>query len=281
LGAALRYTVQAHEASTGQSVTIRCYVKVYRASHGEKEFLLLQSLSERAGARQKLYSVIKPIVYLNGLRTLVVEEAPGASLQELLPGSRDQAALVRAVARAVAAFNQDDLDITNRHSLADQLEDVKRAASIVEWACPQMRTEIQTIATAVVEGLEEVPPASIHRDLKPDHIFLVGDRVMFIDLDASSLGDPVRDPAHLFAHLVARVGLDALSPEQARSAATVFANEYFAHVPTPWRKQFPLHCAGALIEVAGSIFKRQEPHWREKVTEAVTAAQHILSDGFM
>ncbi len=113
--------------------------------------------------------------------------------------------------------------------------------------------------------------------MKTDHVFLDGERVTFIDLDSVALGDPVRDPAHLFAHIVARVGMDELPRAQARAAAAVFATEYFARVPEPWRKRFPLHCAGALIEVAGGIFKRQELRWREKVTEAIEDARRAMT----
>jgi len=104
--------------------------------------------------------------------------------------------------------------------------------------------------------------------------------VIFIDLDSVALGDPVRDPAHLFAHLAARVGLDSMPQEQARKAAAAFVEEYFAGVPKPWRKSFQIHCAGALIEVAGGIFKRHEPHWPEKVTARIEEARHALSGGF-
>ena len=44
-----------------------------------------------------------------------------------------------------------------------------------------------------------------------------------------------------------------------------------------WRKSFPLHCAGALIEVAAGIFKRQEPHWPEKVAACIEEARNALS----
>jgi hypothetical protein len=115
--------------------------------------------------------------------------------------------------------------------------------------------------------------------LKTDHIFLSGDRVIFIDLDSVALGDPVRDPAHLWAHIAGRVGLDALSPESARVAAEAFVGEYFIHVPKSWRQRFPLHCAGALVEVAGAIFKRQEPLWRQTVPALVEAARYALSGG--
>ena len=154
---------------------------------------------------------------------------------------------------------------------------MNRAASLVQWACPELRAEVEALAAAVGAGLTDVPPAPIHRDLKTDHIFLSGDRVIFIDLDSVVLGDPVRDPAHLVAHITARVGLDGLPADEARRAAEVFVDEYFANVPSGWRQQFQLHCAGALIEVAGGIFKRQEPEWREKVAAAVALAHRAAA----
>ncbi len=278
LGAALKYTLQAREDSTGKRETLRCYPKVYRNRHGEETFRLLQSWSERDGQGQNSYSVVRPMAYLGELRTLVLEEAAGTSLQQLLLQGHDPAAL-RAVARAVAAFNLDGLNFPARHSLADQLDDLKRASTLVQWGCPGAGAEVKAMTGEVAAGLHEVPPAPIHRDLKTDHIFLSGDRVIFIDLDSVAMGDAVRDPAHLFAHLAGRVGLDSLSREQARAAAAVFVEEYFARVPKGWRERFALHCAGALIEVAGGIFKRQEPQWQVKVPAAIEEARSVLSGG--
>jgi hypothetical protein len=180
----------------------------------------------------------------------------------------------------VAAFNQDTLAITRRDSLADQLDGLRRASSLVQWACPDVRTEVEEIAAAVIRGLTDVSPAPIHLDLKPDHIFLAGDGVTFIDLDSVVLADPVRDPAHLCAHIVSRVGLDPMPGDQARAAAAAFVEEYFRQVPGSWREQFPLHCAGALIEVAGGVFRRQEPQWPAKVRAAIEEAHRALGGGF-
>ena len=281
LGAALKYTLQTCDALTPKRETLRCYLKVYRDQRGEETYRFLHSLSEKAANGQKLYSVIGPIAYLSKLRTLVLEEAAGTSLQQILLDRRDPAPALRAVARAVAGLNQDDLGLARSDSLASQLEDVAQEASLVEWACPRARADVQAIRAAVVAGLAEVPPAPIHRDLKADHIFLSNDRVSFIDMDNVAMGDPVRDPAHLYAYLVTRVGLDILSLERARAAAAIFAEEYFAQVPTAWHERFPLHCAGALIEVAGGMFRRQERRWPERVVAAVQAAQSALSGGLM
>jgi len=277
LGAALRYTLQARDRLTGKGEIRRCYLKVYRNERGAQTLRLLQALADNARAGRAPYDVVRPIAYVPELRTLALEEARGTALQQILLRGDDWSAALRAVARAVAAFNQADLPLTERHSLADQLADVNRAASLVQWARPELRAQVVALSAAVGDGLTEAPPAPIHRDLKTDHIFVSDDRVCFIDLDSVVLGDPVRDPAHLVAHITARVGLDALPADEARRAADLFADEYFAHVPAGWRHQFALHCAGALIEVAGGIFKRQEPRWPEKVAAAVAEAHRTAS----
>jgi aminoglycoside phosphotransferase (APT) family kinase protein len=146
----------------------------------------------------------------------------------------------------------------------------------VRWALPESAPDAIAVTEAVL-ALNEAPPSPIHRDLKPDHIFLSNDRVTFIDLDSAAAGDPVRDPAHLYAHLLCRVGMDSLPRLSARIAADAFADEYFACVPPEWRATFRVHCAGALLEVAGGTFKRQEPRWREKATYAVAEAKAALS----
>src|SRR5256886_6689260 len=163
-----------------------------------------------------------------------LEEPPGSALLQPLREGHDPAGPLRITARAVAAFNQDDVGngAVARSSLALELEELRRGATIVEWARPELATQIRAITAAVAAGLEEVPSAPIHGDLKPDHVFLAGDRVIFIDLDSVVLGDPVRDAAHMFAYVAARVGPDAMTAEQARAAARLFAAEYLDRVPS-------------------------------------------------
>src|SRR5439155_20907402 len=122
-------------------------------------------------------------------------------------------------------------------------------------------------------GLVEVACAPIHWDLKTDHVFLDGDRVIFVDLDTASQGDPVRDPAHLLAHIICRVGLAEMPLEKARVVGRAFVEEYFARVPAHWRERFAVQYVAAVLETAGGIFKRQEPCWREQVAAAIEEAR--------
>ena len=281
LGAALRYTVEARQRATARRATRRCFVKVYRDERGEATWQLLQRLSQPDPGRP--YDVVAPLAYIGALRTLAIAEASGTPLLRLLidqgGGDHDPATTVRPVARAVAAFNQQDpqrVGVSRAHTRADQLVEVRRAAALVSWACPQVQLVVAAVTAALERGLPDVAAAPLHRDLKADHVFLDGERVIFIDLDSVALGDPVRDPAHLWAYLMGGVGLDAVPVARIRAAAAAFVEEYFAHVPAGWRARFSLHCAGALVEVASGIFRRQEPAWRDKVIAAVELARRAL-----
>jgi Ser/Thr protein kinase RdoA (MazF antagonist) len=279
LGGALRYTVHGRDALSGIRETVRCHVKVYRNKRGADTAQILRAISSRASDGHEPYSVVRPVAYLDDLRTLALEEAPGRSVTWILSQGQEPIDVLGRVARAVAAFNQDDFPVPRRESLADQLEDVRNASTLVQWACPAKRESVQAMTETITQGLDSVLPAPIHGDLKPDHVFVSGDRVIFIDVDNVTLGDPVRDPAHMYSYLIGGVGLGSTPPERIRAAAAEFVEEYFRHVPTSWRRQFPLHCAGALIEVASGIFRRQEPGWRDKIAGVVEAAQHAISEG--
>ena len=52
---------------------------------------------------------------------------------------------------------------------------------------------------------------------------------------------------------------------------------YFDRVPDDWRKRLPIQYAAAVVETAGGIFKRQEPHWPEKVAACIEEARNVLS----
>ena len=277
LGAVLRYTVHAWDTATGRKAEKRFYVKIYRDEAGERTYQLLQALWERAKARGDNFTVGRPIAYLNDLHALILEEAPGTSLQEILLQGGDTVAVMRKVARALAVFNQDEVATTRRHSPEDEIADLKRAGALLQWACPHLKAEVEAIVSAVVTGLEEVPPGPTHRDLKPDHILLDGDRVVFLDLDSFAGADPVLDPAHLLARLAALPSRFPIPRRRMWTAARAFAEEYFAHVPRAWRSRLPLHYAGATLEAAASFLRNQEPNWSEKMATLVREARDSLA----
>src|SRR6266571_413492 len=176
IGAALRYTLELRDMESGRTQTRRCYVKVCRPGRGAATFQLMQALcAGHAGARSA-YDIVRPLAYLDELDTLVVDEAPGTSLLDLLRGRDDPMPAVRAAARALAAFHLNGRAIGPREPLAEQIHDVERATSLLEWACAEVGDDIRAVAATIVADLTEAPPTPIHGDLKADHLFIAGDR---------------------------------------------------------------------------------------------------------
>src|SRR5437660_625057 len=272
----LQYTLRVAEPSTGRRWDQWVTGVLYADGEASRRW---EEMKAEVPDGRRPYSTVKPIVYVDELRTLALEEAPGVSLTQILATNPDPSDELRLVARAVAAFNQDEFPIKRRYSLADQLVEVEKASALVQWACPQVREAVQVISDSVTGGLDEGGPAPIHGDLKPDHIFLSNGHVTFIDLDWAALADPLLDPAQLFAYITGRVGLDSTPMTHTKIAGATFVEEYFRFVPNSWRRRFSLQCAGALLEVAAGIFRRQESRWPEKITKVIEAAQHEISEG--
>ncbi len=277
-GAVLRYTAKGRNAGTGAREK-SFYAKVYRHEKGEQTYQALRALRRRAGANGEGFSVVRPLAYLSDLRALILEEAPGTSLEEIILRDRDPTEAVRRVAQALAAFNQGDAPpTTRRHLLADQVAVLEGASRVLGWACPHLRVEVESIIEGVLAGLQEVPLRPTHRDLSPDAIFVDGERTIFIDLDSFAKADPVLDPAHLLARLV----VPALFPvprQRARAAAREFAEEYFAHVPSTWQERLPYHYAGTLLKKAHGFFRRQAPDWPGKIATLLEEARASLAGG--
>jgi streptomycin 6-kinase len=278
LGAVLRYGVAARDTESGKTHDPACYLKVYRDQRGKETFAFLKSWEERAARGKNGYALVRPLAYWDELRTLVLEEAPGLSLRERLRGAGAEQA-VRAAARAIAAFHQEPITLPRTYSAADQCDTLSSASALVQWAQPLKRAKIAGVTAVVKRYLEDVPPAPIHRDLTPEHVLLADDRVILIDTDSVAMGDPVRDPALLFAHITSLLA-DPAKPGPPHPVASAFVEEYFTHVPAAWRKRFRYQCAGAFIEVAAGIFRAHDLGWSERVADAAARSRHALVGEF-
>jgi hypothetical protein len=277
-GAVLRYTGKARNAGTGTRREKSFYAKVYRHEKGEQTYQALRALWRRTSADREGFTVVRPLAYLSDLRTLILEEAPGTPLDEILLGEGDTTGAVRRVARALAAFNQGDAPATTQqYLLADHAAYLQRAARVLRRGCPHLRLEVESIIEGVLAGLEEVPLRPTHRDLKADHIFLDGERTIFIDLDMFAKTDPVLDPARLLTRFAAMPALFPIPRQRARAAAREFAEEYFAHVPGAWQERLPFHYAGTLLKTADGFFRRQAPDWPGRIAGLLEEARASLA----
>jgi hypothetical protein len=279
-GAVLRYTAKARNVATGGRREKSFYAKIYRHEKGEQTYQALRALWRRASANGEGSTVARPLAYLSDLRALILEEAPGSTLEEILLGESDPTAAVRRVARALAAFNQGDAPPTTQpHLLADEVAVLEKAGRVLGRARPHLRVEVKSIIEGVLAGLQEVPLGPTHRHLSPDHIFVDGELTIFIDLDFFAKADPVLDPARLLTRLAAIPALFPVPQERTRTAAREFAEEYFAQVPGGWQERLRFHYAGALLKAAQGFFRRQAPDWPDSIATLLEEAKASLQGG--
>ncbi len=273
----MRYTVQARDVATGRSAEKRFYVKTYADERGARTHQGLQALYERADASRDGVTVGRPIAYVKDLSALVQEEAPGISLHQILLADRESVAAVRKVARAVAAFNQEAVAISSHHASPDEAAALKRSADLLRWGCPQLRADVEAIVGAIASGRADTPRGPTHGDLKPEHFLLDDDRISLLDLHSFALADPVLDPATVLAQLSGLRFRVPVPYDRLRIATRAFAEEYFARAPRAWRSRLPLHYAGAILNVAVSFFRRQEPRWPDTIASMVQQARDSLT----
>lgn len=277
-GAVLRFCVEATESRCGRRVKRTPYVKIGRAGEGEREARALEALRSRANATEQPFTVTRPLSYIDRLSALVVEEAPGHSFEQAVLDGIDVEEAARRTARGLAAFHQRTvMPPVAAEAVADR---TKVAAAYVGWACPALADEVQAVVRAAKAALARTAPGPTHLDLKPDHVFLDGERVVFIDLDTFGAADPVLDVATLLARLAAMPARFGAPPAHIEAAACTLADEYFARVPADWRARLGVNHAVAAVQVASEFFRHQHPDWRELVPAWITLARQAADADF-
>jgi hypothetical protein len=275
LGATLRLTTRARNAATGEARDGRFYVKIYRdEEEGEQTHRTLRAFGDEVDGEG--FGVGRPIVYSGDLRALLQEEAPGVSLQEILQ-NRDGSVPARQAAAALAALHLGRAPTTRRHRSQDEVAAIARTGNLLRWACPHLEERVSAAVGAVTADLGEAPTGPTHRDLKPEHILLNGDRPYLLDLDWFAEADPLLDSAGLLAGLASMPMRFDVPRERPLKAARAFAGEYFARVPRAWRDRLPVHYAGAVLKEAVGSFRRQEPGWSDKIAVLVREAEDSLA----
>jgi hypothetical protein len=278
LRATQRLTMRARNAATSRMGEKRFYTKVYKdREEGERTFRMLRTLSEENGAEKEGFGVPRPVAYLNSLRTLVQEEAPGVSLQEMMLRGDETIPAVHKTARALATLHLGKVRAPRRHRLQDEIALLRKNACLVGMTRPHLGPEVEEIIDAVTSGLEEVPPSPIHGDPNLEHIMLDCERLLMLDLDRFAEADPVLDTARVVAGFTTMPHEFSFPRDRAKAAAQIFAEEYFLQVPGSWRTWFPLQYAGAVLKSAGGGLRNRYPEWSEKLGVLVEEARRSLA----
>jgi hypothetical protein len=270
VGCAIRWHLEADSNGEGT-----LFVKAYRDRQGagtHRSLLVLRSAAGKGGFR-----VPEPVAYLRDHRALVQKAVTGRSLGDVLLTNDDAGPTMKRAAEALATFHREAPRPARQRTTADVLDDVRRAAALVSWVRPALAGAVHSLVSGIAGRLDGVEPAATHGDLKPEHIVLSENGLALLDLDWFSSSDPVVDAGSMVARLSSLALRHPAMAGRIEAAGQAFADAYFARVPSPWRRRFPPHHAGALLQEAAGCFRHQLPNWPELVDIAVQRATDALS----
>lgn len=276
--AVVRMGITAREAESGRLEERWLYAKVYRdAEEGERGARSQRDLYDRVAGAGAGFAVAEPVAYAAELRTLVQWRVPGTTLLEILRAEADPLPAVRRAARAVAAFHRLDL-VAPPRPFALEVARLAIAREVLRAGRPDLGGQVEETIAAVVAGLEGAPLGLVHGDLRADHVLLDGDDVALIDIDAMAAGDPIADVANFLTQLGKTRDVAGTPRDRAGTAARVFTEEYFGHVPAAWRARLPLHRALAGVTKAGGLYQRRVPG-RQAMIDDLLREAHAAAVG--
>lgn len=271
--------------SDDQRAGQRVYAKAYReVEEGQRAYDLLTALATQAAATDG-FVVPLPLAYDAHLRVLLIAEATGERLLDIIRQNDDERApeSVRRAARAVAAMHETLispvlLPETNPDKDA-QFTDV--AFGLVN-AFPAQADAVRSVADQLEEVFQPAPLRPTHYDLKQGHILVNPQAVTILDFDKMAMGDPLIDVANVVATLGAEREGSARRAASRGNLAQIFVDEYFSHVPSDWAALFPAHLARAtLLEAAttgrGNRGRKGVARPEDRLASALRRAEELLA----
>jgi hypothetical protein len=209
---------------------------------------------------------------------LVLEWLPGERLADRLGPGRMPADDLRLAGTALADLHR-QLRLDRRGVLPAHEPGVAAAALAVQRLRPSFGGRAERLAAAIAVRLDETPAAvqPIHGDFYAGQILVGAGRIGILDLDRTSQGDPVADPANFMAHLEYAAIDGTLSPAARDLAADVFLNGYQAAAGTLPARRIHAQIAAGLLRLAPRPFRTRAADWVAHTSALLDRVEFHLS----
>ncbi|MFN8676738.1 MAG: phosphotransferase [Thermomicrobiales bacterium] len=263
----------------------RVYAKAYREpEEGQRAYDLLTALAAQDGTVDGLH-VPRPLAYDAGLRTLLIAEAAGDRLLDIIRQKDDDRApnAVRRAARAVAAMHDAQVDPELLPAASpDRDAQFADVSNRLLRGFPEYANDVQALTNQIEAAFHPAPLRPTHYDLKQGHILIDPEIVTILDFDKMAMGDPLIDVANVVATLGAEREGSARRAAVRENLAEIFVEEYFSRVPADWAALFPAHLARAtLVEAAttgrGNRGRKGSAQPEDRLVSALRRAEELLA----
>ena len=254
LRASVKLTVRATNSLSGRTSERRFFAKVYAgADQAERAWTVQRDLAVALAAASEPFRLAPLAAVLPDHRVLVQDEVEAPSLPYVIRRTDHEEAVeaVRRAARAIAALHRLPIAAPEHRIELDRTDPVRlrRSADALRNSRPDLDTAVTEIEAEIHAGLDAIGQLSTvpsHGDLKPAHLLFQEESVVLLDIDKFAAGEPMLDVTSLLMPL--------RRERKTRLAGTaldrVFAEEYFAHVPTAWAQRLAPHYAWAIFNEA-------------------------------
>jgi hypothetical protein len=270
LNAVCRYDVRVRREH-GRTDAARFYVKAYTDDGGARAAAVLAMLDAATRPAAGAARVQRAVAYVDGLRAVVLAEAPGTPLDCLPIDPQVIEPALRQVATALASFGQLQLPLAAL-TMADRRAATGRARQALDAALPATRD-----ALGALQAVNAVAPLDgalglTHGDLKLEHVFAGQGGVFLIDVDSCRLADPLWDLALLQARWWAARDAEASERALGDWGCGVLETAYLAGATARPTTHLPVLQAMACLDVAAGLVKRRELAWAERASRLVQRA---------
>ena len=215
--------------------------------------------------------VPRSLAYVPEMRMQVQEQAPGATINELVARTGIDMAVRRAAAGlaklhnmtiATPPHNGDEPFSMRTYLLDDERQSLARFREQLTQIRPGDVARIDNLYAILRNWADRLPPMNapspVHRDFYYSQVLIDGRRLTLIDFDLFALGDPAIDVANFVAHLHF-LGLDRLNCLGALTQETfLFLDSYTCYRPVDdafWQR-FDFYRAATFFRLMNVVASR-------------------------
>src|SRR5437867_5328845 len=182
----------------------RNYIGLYRESDERlgHTFSVMKTLRSNGFGEDSRLRVPSPILYIPALSFLMMEQAEGEPLREILERRSDPDPYVKGAARWLARLHSCNITLDGASSRDDEIANSHRYMRAASWLLPTLKSEIESISNQLIDAQKALQPYAkkpIHGDYHPRNIIVSQDATTVIDFDEARMGDPAFDVVYFTA----------------------------------------------------------------------------------
>ena len=253
--------------------------KVRRHRPGRHQHRLLRAFWDAgfdAGAADAI-CVPQPMGEVPELAMWLQRRVTGVPATELLTGPQG-AAIAPRLADAAHKIHLAAIPTNKSHRIADELHILGDCLETVADGRPELAARIHRLIDACYRAARATPvlPATgIHRDFYPDQVVVDGERLVVVDFDLYTMGDPALDIGNLLGHITEQALRDLGDPTALETIESSIVDRFATIAGEATRRPVRLYAA---LTVARHIFLAHERPERADLVPALLDIASVRVD---